>query len=344
MNVSYRPMQLKDVPKCVEYIAAHPVLGPRYGKLIERLPSAICFALRNEMMTSAVFEEIQGSVTRFVGVGMGVFISDDFLKELKTGPSFWVGPELVRRITSGKSPLLSGPEIREANSGAGLNLLASHLTWHPADIVREGVGTTLMTSFDQLFRGLRLREVIGQADCLEHMYAMRDSGGLYFDRLRGTYGTFPEVNVRNFSDEPRNIGITRELALHGYSWLSSLLVSYAPPRLGLSRAEQRLLVAARDGATDEELGERLGISLYAVKMRWRTIYDRAAAFLADLVTDNSRVDGEARRRGKEKKQHLLDYIRKHPEELHPVSRKLLHQSTRQETAPSSKSASCGLLS
>lgn len=234
MDVSYRPMQLKDVRKCVEHIAAHPTLGPRYGKLIEQLPSAVCFALRKEMIT-CVFEERQGDTTRFIGAAMGLFVSDDFLLEAKSVRLFWVGPELVKRFANRKSPLLSVPEIRDANCRAGLNLLVWHLTCYPWDLLRGEVATPVMCSFDQIFRGFQLREVMGQADCLEHMRAMRDAGGLYFNRSRGTYGNFPEVNVRNFSNEPRNIGITRELALtHGYSWLSSFFVSYAPPRLGLA--------------------------------------------------------------------------------------------------------------
>ena len=104
-----------------------------------------------------------------------------------------------------------------------------------------------------------------------------------------------------------------------------------PPRLGLSLSEQRLLLAAGDGATDEELSDRLGISIHAVKMRWRMVYDRVAACLLDLA-DISGVDGETRGRGKEKKHRVLEYIRKHPEELRPVSRKLLQQSTAQGTS------------
>ena len=320
-------MQLKDVRKCVEHIAAHPILGPRYGKLIHRLPSAIRFALSNGLLT-AIFEECQGSTTRHLGAAMGLFVSDDFLHHSKTAPSFWFGPELVKRIDAGKSPLLSEAEVRDANSAQGLNLLVWHNTCHPQDLVRGEIATPVMTSFDQIFRGFQLREVVGQADCIEQYYAMRYAGGLYFDRRRGAYGDFPEINAGNFSDEPRNVGLTRHLAFAGpsqFSWLGSFFVSYAPPRLGLSQSEQRLLRAAPDGATDEELSDRLGISIHAVKMRWRMIYDRVAACLPDVVADSSCVDGEKRHRGREKKQHLLDYIRKHPEELRPISRKLLRQ-------------------
>jgi len=177
------------------------------------------------------------------------------------------------------------------------------------------------------------REVVGQADCLEHYCGMRNGGGLYFDHAKSAYVSYPELTAPNFSDEPRTCGLTRELAFaQGTSWLASLFVSYAPPRLGLTRGEQLLLIAAQEGTTDEELCDRLEISIHAVKMRWRMIYDRASVCLPDLFDDSSPMDGERRGRGKEKKQRLLDYVRKHPEELHPVSRKLLRQSATQRTA------------
>lgn len=325
-------MQQKDVPQCVEHIAAHPILGPRYGKLIKQLPSAIRFALDNTVTRFGVLEEPRDSEYQFLGARMWVFISDDFLQELKTAPMFWVGPELVKRITNGKSPLLSEIEVRNANSVAGLNLLVWHLTCHPQHVLRGDLVPLILNGCDQDIRGFRLREVVGQADRIEHYCGMRDGGGFYFDRLHGTYVNYPELNVRNFSDEPRTCGLTRELAFTQVtSWLASLFVSYAPPRLGLSPGEQQLLRAALSGETDEELGKSLGISLYAVKVRWRIIYGRAAACLPNLVADSSCVDGQKRHRGREKKQHLLDYIRKHPEELRPISRKLLNQWTAQKS-------------
>ena len=70
MVVRYRPMELKDVRKCVGHVAAHPVLGPRYGNLIKDLPSAIRSVLGRDSFTAEVFEEFQGSTTRFLGAGM----------------------------------------------------------------------------------------------------------------------------------------------------------------------------------------------------------------------------------------------------------------------------------
>lgn len=108
----------------------------------------------------------------------------------------------------------------------------------------------------------------------------------------------------------------------GASWVGALF-DYHPPKLGLSRGEQRLLLSALPGATDEHLAATLGISLPAVKKLWVSIYLRVDDHLPALIADSSRCHLQAIRRGKEKRRRLLEYLRNHPEELRPVSRKLL---------------------
>jgi DNA-binding CsgD family transcriptional regulator len=327
MSVRYRPMEPKDVRRFAEHIAAHPVLGLRYGKLIKDLPASIRRVLGQDSITAVVFEEFLDSTTQFLGAGVAAFVKDDFLQELKTALRFWVGPEFVKRINGGNSPLLSDAEVRDSNSSVGVNLVVWHNSMHPADIIRLGASTKVMIAFEESYRGFRLRELIAQADCIEHMMAMRKAGGLYFNRVQRTYGKYPEFKPANFSDEPRNVGITREVALtHAGSWVASLFLGL-PPQFGLNRSEQRLLAAALAGGTDWEIADSLGISPFTVKTTWRAIYDRVALCLPDLVPDRSHDDGQAHARGKQKKQRLLDYLREHPEELRPVSRKLLQQAS-----------------
>jgi hypothetical protein len=325
MKVRYRRMQPRDVWACVEHLAAHPILGPRYGSDIKHFPSALFAVLGHDSLLAQVFEEVQGSTSRLLGAGLGVFVSDDFLQQIKTAPSFWAGSELVKRMASGKSPIVSDAEVRQANVTVGLNLLVWHCTIHPEDFKRAELATTVMTAFEQGYRGFQLRELLGQADCLEHLYGMCNAGGLYFDPLQGSYGSFPEVNAHSFLDEPRNVGMTRDLAMtRGASWVGSLFL-YSPAQLGLSPSEQRLLHSAFSGGTDGELSNMLGVSLFAVKKSWRAIYERVAECLPELVPDRSEIDGQTPSRGKQKKQRLLAYLREHPEELRPVSRKLLRQ-------------------
>ena len=38
--IRHRPLQFEDISTCVQIIAAHPVLGPRYGRSLAHLESA----------------------------------------------------------------------------------------------------------------------------------------------------------------------------------------------------------------------------------------------------------------------------------------------------------------
>ena len=196
-----------------------------------------------------------------------------------------------------------------------------------------------MVAFDEYSRGFRLRELMGQADSLEQLHGMRNGGGLYFHRAENRYGNFPDVGVQDFGSEPRNGGMSLDLALsHNASWVGSLFLCVSP-QFCFSRSEQRLLSAALRGGTDEELGNELCISLSAVKKAWRVIYNRVAACQPGLVPANSQSKEWTQDRGKQKKQRLLAYLREHPEELRPVSRKLLQQeSVQRHGASQSKSA------
>jgi hypothetical protein len=321
MEVSYRPMRPRDVRKCVEHVATHPILGGRYGNLIEYLPSVLSHLLSQELTTAIVYEEVLGSARRLIGASLRAFVSDNLICEVKNKRNFWIGPEVLKRIGIGKSPLLSDAEIRSANSTGGLNLLAWQNSARPEDLRKAEVTTAAIVAFEEYYRGFNLKELMVQADCLEHMQVTRNAGLLYFDRVQRRYGNFPGVCADNFADEPRNLGMTRDLALTcGGSWLGSLFL-YPAPHFGFSRSEQRLLMSAlADGGTDQSLSDALGISVFTVKQTWRKIYHRVAPFLPDLVSIEPR---SAQSRGKQKRQLLLAYVRKHPEELRLVSRSLL---------------------
>ena len=121
------------------------------------------------------------------------------------------------------------------------------------------------------------------------------------------------------------MGTTRELEQAPGNWSASWvghLFDYRPPRLGLSRSEQRLLSYALSGATDEHMADAMGVSLPTVKKRWISIYQRMEDSVPALVSD-TRADMPAASRGREKRRGLLSYLREHPEELRPVLKELI---------------------
>ncbi len=62
---------------------------------------------------------------------------------------------------------------------------------------------------------------------------------------------------------------------------------------------------------------------------WVSIYCRVEDYMPELICDPLQSDIPAGGRGKEKRRRLLAYLRDHPEELRPVSRKLLSKAARE---------------
>ena len=149
-----------------------------------------------------------------------------------------------------------------------------------------------------------------------------------------TFSGEPEEIVKR----PHLIGLSREIEMRTPGSLVGMLFSYEAPHFGFSVSEQRLLLAALRGGTDEELADGLGISLSAVKKAWRGIYDRVAAEMPDIIPARSAAGSHARERTREKKRHLMAYLQAHPEELRPHSRKLVRQNGGAKAAPDTRKA------
>lgn len=324
MPVHSRPMRAEDVPNCVEIIAAHPVIGPRYGRAIDQLGAAWRQLLCSEAKTATVFEKVTGSARRAVFVGVSVFVSDQFVRELKTAPLFWFGPELADRIVRGRSPVLSDKQLAEANSGDGLNLLV----WEGCFNLEFGgdaeIPRYVMDVFIETHRGFRLKELISsQLEGAERLAWTLKSGCFLWDALNGRYSESANNDLIRVASEPHIVGVTHDLELKrrpwGASWVGTLF-DHEPPRFGFTRTEQRLLSSAISGdLTDQELAETLGVGVATVKKEWLSIYDRVVRRDAALIGDNDQLD-TASKRGKEKRRRLLAYLRRHMEELRPVSR------------------------
>jgi len=300
------------------------MLGPRYGASIGDLARVWNSLLdRTCSFSTAVFEEIEGAKIKIHGVGVSVFVTDDFLQEAKAHPSFWLGPELTRRIAKGRSPILSEKQVTAANTGEGLNLAIWQNSVSPEALRRPDIGELCVRAFLNNHYGYRLNEVISQAESPDHFTAMLNAGALYYDARTNAYRRFDGLDLMEVFAEPHLIGLDRKTAPRIFgSWLATLFI-YRPPLLGFSRSEQRLLSTALEGGTDEALAHTLGISLFAVKKSWRAIYDRSTSRLPELFRDSSSSDKATQDRGKEKKRRIIAYLREHPEELRPVSRKLL---------------------
>jgi|GEM_PF-654576 len=308
----WRPMQPADVEECVAIVAAHPVIGPRYGADIENLGRAWRQLLGSPAVNNAVIERLDQKRARVVGVGFAVFVRDEFMREIKTPPLVWVGPELARRVTGRDSPVLTDDEVRDANSGAGL----SEIVWegtstpefaHAMDFYHHLVG-----AYVQAHRGFLLKEMIpARAESVERLLWVVESGALYWNPARQRYETTSSEPPEFFAARPHLLGITRELVRPG-SWIGTLF-DYDPPRFGFSRGEQQLLLMALASfhGTDQELAGALHLSVPTVKKMWGSIYRRVADCDPELVPGSTLAESGMHERGQEKRRSLLAYVREH---------------------------------
>ena len=133
MPFRWRPMEANDVAGCAKIIAAHPVIGPRYGPAIKDLPRCWLRLLGSEAMTTAVFEEVEKGRATLAGVGVGVFVRDEFVREMKATPQFWIGAELTRRALRADSPCFPTKKFakpilaRDSTSSCGKRFLGRRL-------------------------------------------------------------------------------------------------------------------------------------------------------------------------------------------------------------------------
>ena len=325
MTLRHRPLRPKDLRASVEMIASDPVRLARYGKAIEDLYPAWLRLLKCKAKSAVVFEEVVGSRATICGIGVSAFVDDDFMSKLKARPC-WYGPELARRLRRGDSPILSDRQLREANSRGGLNAVVWEAFVCPGFETNLDVYRKMGSAFIEEHRGFFWKELLAhQVDTVDRLHWMFQTGGLVWDPAVGRYTDLSGKDPAEIVNAPHVFGLTREVDMRRPgSWIG-ILFEYRPPQFGFSLGEQRLLLAGLHGGTDRELSDALGISLATVKKTWRSVYVRVAARSPDLIPVNSAANGDEAmpERGREKKHPLIAYLREHPEELRPVSRKLL---------------------
>jgi hypothetical protein len=312
-------MRPRDVRGCVEVIAEHPIVGLRYAGAIAQLADAWTRCLGSDAFHGSAFEETHGSRVRLLGAGVRAFVSDDFIREVKTPPFFWFGPEIARRVANGRSPLLSDKKVREANSSTGLNLLIWEGCVRVEDSSRSEVHREIGDALMADHRGFLIREYVVQAAVPDVLHVLTNAGASSFGH-DGRYVPIAKQDIPQLFLKPHVVGCTREMAIKRMgAWLSNLFL-YDPPRFEFRPSEQKLLLVALGGATDDALCDELGVSRSAIKKSWQAIYERVAARDPDLIpVVPSHEQYHAARRGKQKKHRLLAYLRDHLEELRPVS-------------------------
>jgi hypothetical protein len=313
MNLQYRNFRLTDAASCVRLLAIYPEYTP---DILAQLPIFWKRLLGDQAIITATIEEREpGRRPRIVAFSATVFVTEVFMQEARLGREPYLVRRLIERELRGRaSPILRRNAIARANAGEGLNTIILHAAPKTAEHGEPGYAYRfyLKEAIVWSHRGYRIREglqeVWSEID-LEWVRAYQSLRSDYSDYYQSTGGPIP-------NPRPYLYGVTAEEALKNASSLAAPVFLYTPPRFYFSHGAQDMLARALDGETDSALANSLHVSLAAVKMRWRQIYDRVEEIAPELIPEPAGRLSEASR-GKEKRRYIIEYVRNHPEELRP---------------------------
>jgi DNA-binding CsgD family transcriptional regulator len=327
MDLTYRPLQPRDFDACLGLFRGRAAYLPA---TVDQLPTFWKSLLAQRALLSAVIESRESSgQPRIVALGTSAFVTDAYMCEARSGNEPYLTARTIALELAGRSPVLQPARIRRANSGEGLNLLIlqyGEAREHLSPDERIAVRYKMRESFVTDHRGYQLREILQEYwDEIELPFVLSGWGRLrtdYGDYFRGRRIPLPPPDRR-----PYLIGFTRAEARAEPGSMVAPLFVYSAPRFFFSPAEQELLASALSGETDAQLASSLHLALPTVKGRWRQIYARVATVSPELLPELCEASPE-QARGREKRRPLLDYLRRHPEELRPHVRPRATQAQR----------------
>ena len=313
MNLRYRNFHPRDTADCLHLLESRPEYDAR---LLAQLPLFWKRLFDEQAMLSAVIEQCKlRTPTQILGFGADVFVTDSFIGEARTGREPGLTSRVVGLELSGRaSPILRRDAIARANAGNGLNVIVLNVAT-AARSSDYAIRYRLLEGFIWLHRGYLIKE------CLHEVWDETDS--TWSKAVHGTVRTdYAQFYQRMKCSVPRYrpylVGITSEEALKNPGSVAAPVFLYSRPRLGFSPRAQELLAGAMDGETDIEIANALHLSVAAVKMRWRFIYNRVGLVAPDLLPKPTSQVSEFVR-GQEKRRRIVEYVRNHPEELRPFT-------------------------
>jgi DNA-binding CsgD family transcriptional regulator len=311
INMRFRLAEPRDFSACRSLLNPALRLSRR---VIDRLPT-LWRALALFGTFSIVEDPIKPHPDSIEGFGASVFVADTFVDEFLARRRNYLDAELYERIIDGPSPVLSEAQVAEANSGNGLNLvvlnfgLRDHDLSNPVTQQVLGVGNA---AFYALHAGYQLKTIVNEVFGDAAAHYMQAGGFHRQDTVNG------DVPSNGGPTAPHVFALHRDWVQQGV--IDSLWPLFHPPapQIGFSASERRVLLHALLNRSDAEIAAQLGLSLDSVKKTWRRIYDRVSRRFSYLVADD-RKSGTAGR-SSEKRRHVLDYLRLHPEEVRPSRR------------------------
>ena len=307
-----------DLANCY---ALHESLHLPYSETSRRMLEQIWRTLLSSgaMQLFLVEDRTKPIGSRVVSFSAIVFVTDEFCSEARSTLPPYLGVELVRRYLLRQLPVLNREQVARANAGDGLNVAMCFEGWAQDGFSPEqllAVREKQSEAFHLALHGYRLKEFLAEPIGFKTSQWMIEAGA----RVRRDYSNYFRKNTLSKPESSRRpwlLGLTKEEAFaHPGSSVAGLFI-YTPPRFHFSRSLRVLLQHALIGETCEQLATSLSLSPWTVKKRWHAIYERVADVDGELLPPPIAYGAHALSRGAERRRHLLNYLRQHPEELRP---------------------------
>jgi hypothetical protein len=272
----------------------------------------------NAMTQSMIVDDIDRAIgRRMVGIAQMAFVTDGLVKFLMSDPTPYAKVHASRVLPDGSWPLVTEERARIANSGCGLNVLATRWEWEVERSTvdeRRSVREYLAARFALFYEGYNFNRLIMESIGREGLTLALNSGFRLLTDYSKHWRGSPNDHLHD--NQPYlSIALREESAAQEGTFVSHYF-SYRQPHLHLKPHECELLWLALLGIPDFRAAGELFITPDAVKKRWDSIYARVQDSAPEILPEGR--DDDKPVRGTAKRDILLRYLREHLEEIRPT--------------------------
>jgi DNA-binding CsgD family transcriptional regulator len=290
---------------------------PLERRVRQALPVLLGRLLSSPACTLTLFEVDGPAGARAVSFAGGLFVREPVIERYLEAPFPGLAAAVLQDLLDGRQPLLTLDEIRRANGSGGVTLVVlpiPYSQWRWDDPTFVELRKLAPQAFLRQVGGYRLRAIYYEVFTDEIADYLR-AGGY---RLLHDFATRAGSGPFGPDCRPRMLRLTPADLPPGAMSMATQMFDPPAPRLGLTPAEQRVVLRALDGTSDQAIAASLGLSPETVRSNWKSIYQRLASLVPGLVGATSA--GEGATRGTERRRAAIQYLRQNMHELRPWSR------------------------
>jgi DNA-binding CsgD family transcriptional regulator len=308
----FREADERDVDSIASTFGMRNAL-PLAPRLRAALPSLLRRLIAGPAATLTIFEDDQQPDGTFVSFAGGVFLRQSVIAEYLAEPRPALMSSVLAALLDNRQPLLTLDEIRVANSTTGITLAVFPIplgdrAW--SDSSTEHLRRLAPQAFLRYHAGYRLKEIYYEV-FTDEVAEYLEAGG--YRLLHDFTSAKPGGAFLHSHSRPRMFRLSQADLAPGAMSMATQFFDPPAARLGLTMAEQRIVLKALDALSDRSLARILGLSPETVRSYWRSIYQR----LEHAVPAMRATAADQTTRGLEKRRLAIEYFRQNMHELRP---------------------------